>query len=280
MTVRLTIAPGDHHDIELVPFDQLTVEQHIRIFETVKDETKADYLQRAFGVPERFARVMRPHEIDRVSEFFEGWIRDNDGRLKALANVHDTMRDFAEAHGRGWTLEEAKSILQAQGLYRERIEVAGRTFVAPQRIDVETQAGQWADLEDALNVDDGLPIEQRATESETYVKTLAILMREEVDGKLAFGYPAQGKEESDQEFSERLTAWVLDRRSMFMRATWVDVMGCAAFFFSKSDYCALYTSHRWTLFRGLIRPQMQQAPKGTRSAMEAISSFAKQQTTS
>lgn len=279
--IRLEIAEDDHHIIDLKPFDALTVEEHIRLFEAGSDEeTDAEYMQRALLLPQRFARVMRRDETERVASIIAQWHAQNNGLVEAMRKVSDSLSDFENANGRPWSFDDAKAIMEAHGVFRSSITIEGRTFAAPDRIDIESTAGQWADLEDALNVDEEAPKHQRETESATYVKALAILMREvNADGSKQMGYPAQGKDESDDAFAERLGQWIMDRRALFMRAPWIEVMGCAAFFFAKSNYCALYTSRRWSLFRGLLRPPMPQAPKGTRAAMEGISSFVKQQGT-
>jgi hypothetical protein len=133
-----------------------------------------------------------------------------------------------------------------------------------------------ADLEAAMAVDDDVPEHLRTTETESYVKTLSILMREQdIDGSKLPGYPAQAKDESPDDYGTRLGEYLTERRALFMRSPWVDVMGCAAFFFSKSQYCALYTSLRWNLLRVLTRQQTWPEPRGLQNAGEAISSFAK-----
>lgn len=250
---RLEIAPGDHFDVVLKPYSELTVEEHVRIFEEEVEETKQDYLHRAFGVPKRFARVMKPHEVDMAIERSKQWMEQNDARLRSMREVIDTLKDFQTANERPWTLKDAREILEQHGIYRDRIEAEGRTFIAPKNIDLDTSAGQWSDLEEAMIADKRLPEDQRPPESLNYCKVLSILMQEVTDAGVEVHYPAQHSDESDNEYGARLGRWLVDREALFRRCRWVDVAGVAAFFFSRSDYARMFTSHRWTLFQELTR---------------------------
>ena len=280
MTIRLEIAPGDHFDIAVKPFEELTARDYIRIFEKGPDdplkETPREVLQRVFNVPERFARIMTPDEIGQVLTTYVDWHKgkfEASDRMKAL---QDTLKDIEQAHKRKATLAEVREALEQHRIFRDRIEVDGRVFIAPERIDTEANAGQWGDLEAAMAVDDEQPEHLRATETETYVKALSILMREQdIDGTKLPGYPAQEKEETADAYTVRLGEYLTARRSLFMRSKWIDVMGVAAFFFSKSQYCALYTSRRWNLLRALTKQPKLQEPRGFLLAGEVISSYAK-----
>lgn len=280
MTIRLEIAPGDHFDVTVKPFEDLTAADYIRIFEKGPEdptkETPREVLQRVFGVPERFARIMTPDEIEQVLTTFVDWHKGNFAASERMAALKDMLKDIEQAHKRKATLAEIREALEQHRIFRDRIEVDGRVFIAPERIDIEATAGQWGDLEAAMAVDDEQPEHLRATETETYVKTLSILMREQdIDGTKLPGYPAQGKDETAEEYTVRLGDYLTERRALFMRAPWVDVMGVAAFFFSKSKYCALYTSQRWNLLRELMRQPKLPEPRGFLLAGEVISSFAK-----
>jgi len=261
MTIRLEIAPGDHFDVVVKPFHELTVADHIRLYESDHKDEGANELERAknrliriTGAPSRFIRYMSLEEVDRTFAAIEEQTNAHDGIHSQLAKVHEVLSRWKEEHeDADWTIEDARNVIQAHGIFNDRIEVEGRVFTAPL---VEPSAfGKWIDLQDAMTTSDGEP------ESESYVRSLAIMMEGD-DG----AYPVQANAESNDDYHARCDAYTAERRRLFTNAPWVDVMGCAAFFFSKSQRFAELCGHCMSRFQSLRkhkqRPERRIIPIG------------------
>lgn len=246
--IRLELAKDDYFDIEVKPFEQLTVADHIRLYES-DDQDKGhstfdlllERIVRMTGAPSRFIRCMSPKEADELMRVLDEQIRHNDRALASIAKINETLENWEKEHdGIPWTLDDAREALAQHGLFRECIEVGGKTYTAP---SVESASfGKWIDLSAAMSV-------EGAKESESYVRACSIMM-EGPDGP----YPTQRNDESDGDYSKRCDAYTQERRALFTNeARFVDVLGCAAFFFSKSDRFAAICAHSMPSLRMLRR---------------------------
>lgn len=252
MTLRLTIAPGDHFDFEVKPFDQYTVEEYIRILEAKPDETlnplerRCADLMRHTGAPLRFVRAMSMEEVDKALTYIEHVTKDHDLAVHALHKVHETLGKWKEEHeDRDWTYQDAQDVLQEFGIFKTTIEVEGKTYSAPM---VEPSGyGKWLDLNAAMEVEQ--------TETESYVSACAI-MCEGDDGP----FPIQANDQSDADYTKTCDAYTAERRRLLMQARWVDVMGCAAFFFSKWPSFAVATGHNMRSLNSLLSPKTKREP--------------------
>lgn len=248
MKIRLTIAEGDHFDIEVKPFDELTVADHIRIYESDEKDTGWSHLDtlrnritRITGAPNRFIRIMSEDELNELVRVMNEQTAAHDRTLSAIGRVYETLDNWPKEHdGKDWTTDEAEAVMRDHHLFRERVEVNGRTYTAP-RIDQSATFGQWIDLQSAVDMPAGTP------ESDTYVRALAILMDGD-DGR----YPVQANDESDAEYRVRANAYTQQRRNDFMAARFVDVLGAAAFFFFNSERFAAICAHSMRRFQSLM----------------------------
>jgi len=246
--IRLTIAEGDHHDIVVKPFDQLTVAEHIRIYENdSKDEgynpldTAKNRLVRITGAPDRFIRYMRSAEIDELVRVLDEQVTANNMVMGKLAKVRETLDAWEKEHnGQTWNLADARAVLEGHSLFTTTITVNGRTYTAP--FVEEATFGQWIDLQSAMDVVGGEP------ESMSYVRALAVMMTGE-DGP----YPVQENEENDTDYRTRANAYTQQRRADFLAAPFVEVLGAAAFFFSNSERFAAICAHSMSRLRSLTR---------------------------
>lgn len=232
--------PANIKEVVLVPFDQLTVEEHVRIFERdAEDEggtpllTARNRLARVLGIETRWVSVMSMAEVDDAFTFVQGWYDQNNGLRERMAKVHETLEDFENAHERPFNSKDVAAVMADFQLFRDSLTVDGRTFRAPHNIEAESCFGQWIDLQEAMTVEQ--------PESEAYIRALAIMMVE--DGGEAWPSDA-----------EALRAFIVDRTALFRKAAFVDALGCAAFFFSRSERFAVLCGFRMTRFQSLLRP--------------------------
>lgn len=252
MILRLTIAPGDHFDFEIKPFDQYTVEEYIRILEAKPDGSLNPYerrcadLMRHTGAPLRFVRGMSLDQVDEALGVIEQVTKDHDLAVHALHNVHETLGKWAEEHeGQPWTQQDAQNVLQEFGIFRTTIEVEGKTYTAP--LVEPSSYGKWLDLNSAM--------EAEQTETESYVRACAIMCEGE-DGP----YPTQGPDQTDAAYLQRCNDYTAERRRLLMQARWLDVMGCAAFFFSKWPSFAVATGHNMRSLNSWLSPKTKREP--------------------
>lgn len=254
MTIRLEIAPGDHFDVVVKPFHELTVADHIRLYESNELDEGAtplalvkNRIKRLTGAPERFVRAMGEKDADSVMTLLDEQTNAHDKAHKALQRVHETLSNWKDEHdGVDFTVEDARAVMQDHGLFKNWIQVGEETYLAP---DVERSPfGKWIDLQEAMVAADS----SKEAESMSYVRALAIMM-EGKDG----AFPVQGQDEADADYITRANEYQANRINTFKRAKWVDVMGCAAFFFSRSQRFAALCGHNMTRFRSL-RPQAQE----------------------
>lgn len=259
--IRLEIIPGDHHDVLLVPFEALTVNEIIRVCETpsiepvsdsewAKFQARKDELMRALDIPRRFIQFANVDEVKEFEDIYEGWMKKNRGYVTALGDVHKEMEGFQDANDRAWTIEDAREAMQRHGIYSDTITINGEVYKAPENLDRATFIGQWSNLEDIC---------QRAetkTESELYAQACATLMMREGER-----WPGQGKDEDRDAFNARFLKWYEDRLALFMDAPWVSVMGCAAFFFSNSQQFRAIMATYLPRFRTIPVSSRQQVPR-------------------
>jgi hypothetical protein len=245
--IRIEIAPGDHFDIEVKPFDQLTVADHIRLYESNdKDQghSSLDLLKnriiRMTGAPSRFIRHMKASEAEELMLVLDDQIKANDRTMSAMAKVNETLENWEKEHdGEAWTLADVQAIMEQHSLFRDRIEVDGKTFTAP--LVEPSSFGKWIDLSAAMSI-------EGAKESESYVRACSIMMEGE-DGP----YPVQRDDETDAAYTMRCDAYTESRRSLFHdHARFVDVLGCAAFFFSKFERFAAICGHSMPSLQALM----------------------------
>lgn len=247
--LRITIAEGDHHDIELLPFDKISTRDFIRIAETDDTEGTSDLskekatLIRVTNAPERFIRYMTDEELGLAYQYVTEVLQSSNDHSRKLGQVQETLDKWEQEHGTMWTMADAKDVLTDFGIFRPSITVhAGtdneETFDA--RPLNNTIYGQWIDLEATVHDMQDRP------ESELYVRALSTLMHGQ-DGR----YPVQGRDEEDEEYDQRRTIYTQRRNALFMGAPWVDVMGCAAFFFFNEQRFAEITARSMTRFRNL-----------------------------
>lgn len=251
MTIRIELAPGDHHDITVKPFDQLTVEDHIRLYESNDEDHGSNPLEvvkarlvRMTGMPSRFVRAMNADEASRTMKAIDAQIRENDSTMDALAKVHETLEKWEEEHdGQAWTIFDAQQVMEGLGIFKDRITVGGKEFTAPDL--AMATFGKWIDLSAAMSI-------PNAKESESFVRACAIMM-DGPDGP----YPTQRDDETDLAYADRCNAYTEERRALFTKeARFVDVLGCAAFFFSRSEHFAAITAHSMPSLQAL-RPHGQ-----------------------
>lgn len=223
-TLRIAIADDDVHEIELKTFDQLTTAEFIRMAERDDDPTDATLtkdkakLIRLTGAPDRFIRYMTDSEVEQAYTYVLGVLESSNEHIKKLSEVNKTLEEWEEAHERKWNVEDAKQVMEQFGIFRSSVTMGDTTYDAKPL--GTAHYGQWIDLESAVFT------LKDATESELYAQTLAILMHG-ADGK----YPVQTEHESLEDYSERCGSYTSERVRFFMAAPWVEVMGCAAFFF-------------------------------------------------
>lgn len=260
MTIRLEISPGDHFDIAVKPFHTLTVEEHIRMYEQDDVDSGAGEMERAknrimriTGAPSRFVRYMTPNDVDKVLMAIEEQTNEHDRIHGALAKVNETLSKWADEHdGAEFKVEDAKQVMLDHGLFRDRFEVEGQEYTAP--LVERAIHGKWIDLQGAMIAAN----ESKDPESMSYVRALAIMM-DGPDGE----YPSQRQDESDAAHETRLREYIEARQRLFLHAPFVDVMGCAAFFFSKSHRFAALCAHNMRRFQSLLPPR-------TRPVLEII----------
>ena len=246
-TLRITIADGDHYDVSLTPFDKMPVRDFIRLAESEDEqggtqlERDKNRLIRITGAPERFIRYMLPEEVERTYRYVEEILTRSQENAGRLSKVHETLAGWHEAHGRDWTVDEARAVMEDLGLFRPTITVNEEEFSAKPL--GKASYGQWIDLEAAVHELKDSP------ESELYVRSLAIMMHGQ-DGS----YPVQDRDEQDAEYENRCEVYTKRRHVLFMGAPWVDVMGCAAFFFFNDQRYAAICNPSMTRFRNLSAP--------------------------
>ena len=256
----------DYVDLPWKPFHELTVAEHIKIYETPDPtfpDTPRGELERLkhtcekIGVPSRVTMVMRKHELEAMIDMHNAWNRDNDLAVGSLAKVHQAMEDFAEANGKDWVISDAKEAMQRFSIFRDSITVQGRTFKAPELIDRDTTTGQWLELIGIFESFGTSP------ESELYARCCGTLMMEEGER-----WPIQGKDEDTDTFNTRFEEWRVPRDGMFTKAPWVEVMGCAAFFFCNSERFRLVTATSLPRFRTIAGYSTGQGPVSIPSTSE------------
>ena len=247
MTLRLTIAPGDHFDFEIKPFSEYTVADYMRIMDSPVDETLNPFERRCADLirhtdaPLRFVRSMSLEQVDEALAVIDQVTKEKDGAQHALHKVHETLASWAEEHdGQEWNYLDAQNILQDLGVFKERIEVGGKVYTAP--LVEPSSFGKWIDLQAAMDAEQ--------TETESYVRACAIMVEGD-DGP----YPVQGEHQSDAHYAEQCDAYTQERRRLLTEARWVDVMGCAAFFFSKWPRFAEVTGHNMPNLNRLLSPK-------------------------
>lgn len=257
MTIRIIITPGDHFDIEVKPFDELTVADHIRIYESDAKDTGYNNLDmaknrliRITGAPDRFIRFMSAKKVDELTRVMNEQTAAQDRTLSTMAKVYETLNAWEKEHeGKAWTVDDARAVLEDHRLFRGEITVEGRTYTAP-KIMEDATFGQWIDLQAAMD------LKGMEAESMGYVRALSILMQGE-DGP----YPVQANDESDEAYRGRANAYVQQRHRDFLAARFIDVLGCAAFFFFNSERFAAICAHSMTRFQHLTRHSVEPTPK-------------------
>lgn len=251
MTVRLTIAPGDHYDFEIKPFEAMTVADNIRINAPMPEglaplQEEQEVLQRYSNAPTRYIRCMKMHEVQAVLKHINEVTKAMQASDDALSKVKETLAKWEEEHeGKEWTREDAQEVLKSHGLFRDTITVEGKTFTAP--LVEEGDYGQLLDLERQMHAS--------KSEAESYVRALSIMMEGD-DGK----YPVQRDGESDTAYANRCDARSQERQRLFMAAPWIEVMGIAAFFFSRSQHFAAICGHNMKLLNSWLSPKTKREP--------------------
>lgn len=237
-----------HYDTDIKPFHELSVSEYITLaeahvnYESTEDLAVAmETIYRFTGVPKEVVREQSVDTIIDILRYIHDQVFSRDDFMERFNKVHEALSKWEEEHeGNAYTKADAQALMEQFTLFRDRIEVDGRVWTAP---DPEfAPFGKWVDLQGAMNKHearaDGL-------ESEAYVAALSAMMVGD-DGP----FPVQGTL-SDEEYNAKTEAYMEARREVFMRAKWVDVMGCAAFFFSKSQRFAGLTSASMSRFQNL-----------------------------
>jgi len=248
MTLRLTLSDTEHYNVTVKPFDELSVSEYITLAEEqanygdVSDlHTAMMTIHRFTGCPLEVIYHQSPETVAHILRAIHDQVFSRDDFMDRFNKVHEALSKWEEEHeGNAYTKADAQALMEQFTLFRDRIEVDGRVWTAP---DPEfAPFGKWVDLQGAMNKHearaDGL-------ESEAYVAALSAMMVGD-DGP----FPIQGKL-SDEQYNAKTEAYMEARREVFMRAKWVDVMGCAAFFFSKSQRFAGLTSASMSRFQNL-----------------------------
>lgn len=248
--IRLTIAPGDHFDFEVKPFERITCREYDRIHAPLPTDLSPlqearELLMRYSGAPPRFVNVMRGEEVDAALAHIGKVTADLNERKSAYSKVHETLSKWAEEHdGAEFGVEDARQVLKDHDFHRTSITIEGQTFTAP---DVEAASfGQWLDLQSQMLVS--------TSECDSYVRALSAMM-EGPDGK----FPVQGEHETDHAYQERVNEYTVNRQRLFWECPWVDVAGIAAFFFSKSQRFAELCGHNMRSLNSLLSPKSRRA---------------------
>ncbi len=251
-TIRLEIAEGDHYDFEVRPFDKLSTRQFDAIQRPLPEDLSPlqqdqELIRRYSGAPDRFIRYLSMDEAKAALKHIEEVTSDLSGVKTNMDKVNETLAEWAKEHeGEEWTREDAEALLKDFGLFHDTIKVGDTTYTAPY---VENAAmGQFIDLQNQMNVS--------ASETESYVRALATMMVGP-DGP----YPVQCPDETEHVYHERCNAYTSARMELFWEAPWVQVMGVAAFFFSKSQRFAAITGHNMTLLNGWLSPRTSREPR-------------------
>jgi hypothetical protein len=235
--LRVIVTEEEVHEVEVRPFDRLTVADYLRIGEPPEQpELPHELAARVFGIPERVTWIMRAHELEHLGQWYLGWLTEGAKRWEALRTVNEALNAM-DNEGKAWTPQEALELLKAHGLHRTAIEVEGVQYRVPQRLEHETTWGQWLSIRHTVE-------RHKGPEAALYPKVLAILCMPEGER-----FPMRSKDETAEAFDERFAAWLRARTRTFERARFVDALACCAFFLSSS-----------ATFRAIIRPSSTPSP--------------------
>ena len=253
ITLRIELTDTEAHEVTLLPFDQLTVEDYLRIAEpTRENEQPHEQVSRIFGIPERITWVMKTHEVERLMSWYADWMRKGAASWASVKAVTDRLPE-KDATGKPWTMAEAIELLSEHSLHRRHIEVDGVRYIVPQRIEHDTTWGQWLSLKHVAD-------RHKGPEAELYPKVLAVLCMAEGER-----YPRRGSDETPEAFEERFATWTTQRRRLFRRARFVDALACCAFFLSSSEQFTAIMGASMTNCLNWSRRWKEQGPPSTAS---------------
>lgn len=252
--LRVVVSDAETLEIPLLPFDRLTVADYLRISEPASDEEQPHQLvARVFGIPERITWVMTAQEVQDLLAWYLEWMKGSADAWAGVKRVTEALDNWADPT-EPWTLEHAVGLLKGEGLHRTTIEVEGRSFVVPQRLEHATLWGQWLSLKHAADKHTG-------PEATLYPKVLATLCLE--PGEL---WPRQERDETPEAFDERFGEWMTERRATFHRARMVDALAACAFFLSSSGQFRAIMSHSSTACPNWMKHWRAPEPQTTESA--------------
>lgn len=255
--IRIRLDDQEAHDIEVKTYEEITVEEYIRIADGHNaDEAPHETLSRVFSVPSRIARVMKMHEIYGVMGAYAKLLEDGKAAWAKAHDIRALLKKEDEETKVNWTAERAKQLLAEASIHRYTIEVEGQEFQVAQDIDAEGNYGQYLDLQVASDME--------CSESARLPHLLAIYCLKKGEG---YG-PEKMPGESLDDHRIRWDAWKDARIALFHKARMVDAQAVAAFFFFSSSVFRETTRHRLSYLEALTPPLRKQEPESTPSGGE------------
>lgn len=255
-TIRVIVTDEEIHDIPVKSYEELTVEDWLRIHDGHKEgEEPFETLHRVFGLETRIARVMKMHEIYGMLAAYTKYLNDGKDQWAKANDISRILAEEDEETGQPWSAERMKYLLNSRGLWRETIEVEGQTFHVAQDIDLDGNYGQLIDLKSICQIED-------ISETARYPMIMAVYCLKEGEG---YG-PAKEAGETAESHQSRFDKWSADRRKLFRRARMVDAQAVCAFFFSSSDVFRETTHRVFPSFHTLKRLSPSEGQTNTASA--------------
>ena len=246
---------GTVYYVTVKPFEQLTCREFIRVTGYKPGPNDSDLkIQRDMfiaytGAPGRFVNVMSIDEAERAVKAIKTYLESLGAHRTAKAKVDETLANWAKEHDeKEWTIQDASDVLKEHGIFRDTITAKGETFTAPM-VEV-SDFGRWISLQAEMNISQSEP--------ESYCRACAVMMDGQ-DGR----FPVLGEHnprETDAEYETRGGEYIARRAGLMMDAPYVEVLGCAAFFFSKSQRFAEITGHNMSLLNGWLSPKSKREP--------------------
>lgn len=238
--IRIEVGP-EVHEFPVKRFDQITLADYIRIMDAPEGEQQYEMVSRVFGIPRRITLAMTTPERAGLLKWYGEWITNGDELQKRIAAVSTGLKELATKEKRNWTHKDMREALKAAGLHTTSIEVDGKTYHVPQRLDNTGLWDQWIKLQKAQEAHD----KRKDMEQKLYATILAIFCMQEGET-----WPVQRNDETDNAFADRFADWYMPRLDLFSRAKYIDAQSVCAFFFSSS-----------LEFEGITHPSLTRFPR-------------------
>jgi hypothetical protein len=245
MPIIIDEAANDIFDVIIPSFHHMTTAEHLRICDKETDgETVHERLLRITGAKERFIKYMKLPEAEGALNAIEVFMTNRFDVLSTLNKAKETLDNWEKEHeGKVFTVDDARDVLMQHGVLREWIETPSGYYKV---IDVDKDAtfGQWVDLTTIIGT------KRDAHETEVYVDALAHILEgpypvraagEDDDtfmaraSKMIPRYPVERDDETAFEYEVRRERYLQGKRNDMLAARYIDVIGAAAFFFTRSE---------------------------------------------